>query len=292
MMNRLVPAILLAALLPLHPAPLLSQTAEDRVLAEYEKVGGSVIRIRTIADLEYAHVNHRTGEARMATRPYSIDGSGVIVGRMEVDGNLEYLVLTNHHVADASNYVLAEGGYLRVNPSNTRAVPSVHEESYLMKEPTEEISEDDIQLIELVRLVRGDMTLMRTVGANRQLPVFEGRIGYRHGEVRAGDPIVTSGYPWGGTKIVAVGSIVQTDFPHALGIPHEDIIIDVPVEPGQSGGPIFRVEGDPARGEPIVFRLLGLVHAKDSDRSYGVPYLLWEDALDEFPAVLQERLVR
>ena len=130
-----VPAILLY----LAP-PVSGQVAEETVMEQFEPVAESVIRIRTVADLELKRPDRRTGETRTAVRPYSVDGTGVVVGRMMVEGRTEYLILTNHHVADASNYVLEEGGYLRVNPTNTLAVPSVPETSYLMRDVGEEIS--------------------------------------------------------------------------------------------------------------------------------------------------------
>jgi hypothetical protein len=280
-----------AAALCLPPAVASAQLEEAVVMSEFEGIAGSVIRIRTIADLEFERGDRRTGEVRMATRPYSVDGTGIVVGEMQVEGRREYLILTNHHVADASNYVLEEGGYLRVNPANTLALPSVHEESYLMRDGSEEITEGDIELTELVRLVRGDLTLMRTVGADRELPIFPGRIGYVEGEVGAGAPILTGGYPYGGAKRMSVGAILETDYPHELGLPHEDFVIDVRVEPGQSGGPVFLIEEAPS-GEGMTFRLIGLIHARDRERNYAVPYRLWELALDEFPGELQDRLVR
>jgi hypothetical protein len=292
MIDRLALTLAATALIALPTPPVYAQPTSDAVMAGYEEIAGSVIRIRTIADLEFTRPEGRSGEVRMAKRPYSIDGTGVVVGEIEVEGRLEYLILTNHHVADASNYVLEEGGYLRMNPSNTRAIPSVHEKSYLMQAPTEEITDADIQLIELIRLAMGDMKLMRTVGANRELTVFRGEIGYRHGEVAAGDPIVTSGFPWGGERVVTTGRILETDHRHELGIPHDDLIVDMPVEPGQSGGPIFLVEMGEGEGESIGFRLIGLVHARDSMRSYVVPYTLWDSKLDEFPEVMQPRLAR
>ena len=66
----------------------------------------------------------------------------------------------------------------------------------------------------------------------------------------------------------------------------------MPVQPGQSGGPVFLVEGGTGEGESVSFRLIGLVHAKDAERSFAVPYDLWGDALDEFPEELKERMAR
>ncbi|HUE95200.1 MAG TPA: serine protease [Longimicrobiaceae bacterium] len=275
--------------LAIAAAPAAAQMSDADVLRDFAGLAESVVRIRTVADLNYSPVDHRVGQDTPGSRPYSVDGTGVVVGRTRVDGNIEYLILTNHHVADASNYVLEDGGYLRVNPRNTMAFPRVAEESYLMKEERDSITGADMRLIELVRRVQGDMTLMRTIGAQRELGVFEGEIGYRAGEIAPGHRVVTSGYPWGRHQIAAIGTILEVDFPHDLGIAHADFVVDLPVEPGQSGGPVFLVEEGE---EGVVYRLIGLVHAKDRERNYAVPFDLWEEALPDFPAELQERLVR
>ena len=55
------------------------------------------------------------------------------------------------------------------------------------------------------RDVRGDMTLMRTVGATAEMPLFTGRIGFRPDEVATGMQVITSGYPNGGRLITDSG---------------------------------------------------------------------------------------
>ncbi len=287
-MKKLITTILVATIPALSP-PGAAQQPDPGIPADFRAVEESIIRIRTSAELEVTRSDPSSRD-EPATRPYSIDGSGVVVGEMLVDGRREYLILTNHHVADASNYVLEEGGYLRVNPENTLAVPSVEEQSFLMRSASDTVSEEDVQLIELVRHVRGDMTLMRTVGIDRELVVFTGPIGFAEGEIEVGAPVVTGGYPWGGERLVAAGSILELDYPHELGMPHGDFVLDLPVEPGQSGGPLFLVEEN-AEGA-VDFRLIGLIHARDRDRNYGVPYSLWAESLGDFPEPLRERLVR
>jgi S1-C subfamily serine protease len=289
-MNRITVAAL-AAFLALGPRPGNAQPVDGTVMSAFDGLAESIVRIRTVADLGRTQPKPGPRSAKAAVRPYSVDGSGVVIGRTVVDGRTEYLILTNHHVADASNYVLEEGGYLRVNPSNTLAVPSVPEASYILETPGDSVAPTDVALIELVRLVRGDMALMRTSGASRELTVFEGAIGYRKGEIVAGAPIVTSGYPWGGERITAAGTIEEVGYVHELGLPHTDFVVDVPVEPGQSGGPIFLVERSAKEASPR-FRLIGLVHAKDRDRNFAVPYDLWAESLDEFPEEIQARMVR
>jgi S1-C subfamily serine protease len=279
----------LAAILILPAQPLEAQALDERAQAEFQKIEGSIVRIRTISDLDYTAGNEAS--PRAATNPHTVDGTGVVVGRMFVDGFLEYLILTNHHVAVASNYILEEDGYHRVNTTNTLAFPSVPEETYLLEEASEALSPTDIRLDALVLEVRGDMTLLRTVGANRDLTVFEGPIGYRDGEVSVGDVVLAGGYPYGKQRVVGLGRIVEMNHLHELGLPHEDMIISVPVHPGQSGGPVFQVRSDPQTGS-VEFRLVGLIHARDWQRSYAVPYRLWEGHLDAFPAALQDRLIR
>ena len=288
-MWRLIYGATAVTTLALSAVPTAAQMTDSEVLGAFVELTDAVVRIRTVSDLEYSPIDQRVGSDTPGSRPYSVDGSGVVVGEMMVDGNLEYLILTNHHVADASNYVLEDGGYLRVNPANTLAFPRIAEESYLMQEERDSITRADIQLVELVRRVQGDMTLMRTVGANRKLPMFDGAIGYAKDAIAPGARVVTSGYPWGRNQIAAVGRVTEVDFPHDLGMAHEDLVVDLPVEPGQSGGPVFLVEAG-VDGE-VTFRLIGLVHAKDQERNYAVSFDLWEESLPDFPAELQGRLV-
>mgnify|MGYP006204872629 CR=1 FL=1 len=130
----------------------------------------------------------------MVKKPLSVHGSGIIIGRTEAEGRTEYLVLTNHHVADPSNYVVQDGRFLRENRNNTRAVPIVPEETYLTVSDDGADSADDIPLVEVSRDVRGDMTLLRTVGADRELPVFNGQIGFAPGDVLEGMKVITTGF--------------------------------------------------------------------------------------------------
>ena len=285
----LTTTLLAGAVLPARPA--VAQVTDAEAMQAFAPLLNAIVRIRTVADLEYSPADRKVGSEQPDSRPYSVDGTGVVVGTTLVNGRTEYLILTNHHVADASNYVMDDGGYLRVNPKNTQAVPRVAEESFLMAEQRDSILADDVRLVEVVRRVEGDMTLMRTDGATRALTVFEGDIGYVGDEIDPGAVVLTSGYPWGGKQIAAVGSVLEVDYPHELGMPHEDFVVDLPVEPGQSGGPIFLVEGGRAAGDPVTFRLIGLIHAKDRERNYGVPYELWHEVLPEFPRELEGRLV-
>jgi S1-C subfamily serine protease len=259
-----------AALDPLEPS----------VQRQYDEVIRSVVRLRTVASVELTLPDPSSGLRSVVKRPLTVHGSGVVIGRTEVDGRTEYLVLTNHHVADPSNYVVQEGRFLRENRNNTRAVPRVPEETYLTLSEDGEDSPDDIRLVEVSRDVRGDMTLMRTVGAPADMPLFTGRIGFRADEVATGMQVITSGYPNGGRLITDSGEIMDLDRRHELGPIHDDFVLSLPVEHGQSGSPVFvarRVETD--HGPEIGFILIGLLHAREKGTSYMVPTTLWQHAL-------------
>lgn len=263
------------------------------VMRQYEAVSASVVRLRTVADMRLDVTGPEAGLRSEVNRPLEIHGSGLIVGQVEVDGRTEYLVLTNHHVADPSNYVVQEGSKLRENRRNTRAEPVAQEETFLTRSRDGASSPDDIPLIEVARDPRGDMTLMRTIGAPAGLPQFEGEIGYRAGELHAGGKVVTSGFPHGGRKVTDTGTILDTDRRHDLGQPHDDFVLSLAVEHGQSGSPVFLVESSEADGRRTArFTLIGMLHAREKGASFMVPYSLWKGAIEGVEGSFSERLVR
>lgn len=266
---------------------------DDTVRRQYAAIDGSVVRIRTVADMEYSTVDPNSGLRASVRNPLSVHGTGVVVGEVTVDGNREYLIVTNHHVADVSNYVVPDGRFLRENRHNTRETPSVPEESFVAFSEDGEKSDRDIRLIEVGRNARGDMAVLRTVGARTALPVFGGTIGYREGAVPAGAPVITSGYPNGEAKVVEVGTVVNPHRPHELGQPHVDMTIDLAVERGQSGSPVFMVETEATPDGPRArFTLIGLVHASEGGEKFMVPYSLWKETLAQVEGSQSARLVR
>lgn len=297
MKKYIVAAGVMAASLLVPQNAQAQRRSEDRpvlprqVLREYEAISASVVRLRTVADMRLDVTDPRSGLRSQVKRPLEIHGSGVIIGEVEVDGRPEYLVLTNHHVADPSNYVVQEGYKLRENRKNTRAEPVAQEETFLTLSPDGESSPDDIRLIEVARDVRGDMTVLRTVGAPAGLAQFTGAIGYRAGEVDAGSTVITSGFPHGGRRITDTGTILHTGRRHDLGQPHDDFVLSVVVEHGQSGSPVFLVETDEIDGRPTArFTLIGLLHARERGISFMVPYSLWKGAMAGIPSPVAERL--
>lgn len=291
-------AALLAVASTMSHSPLDAQARRGgsqvpaEVRRQYDAVSASVVRLRTVADMRLDVTDPASGLRSQVKHPLEVHGSGVIVGTMEVDGRTEYLVLTNHHVADPSNYVVQDGSTLRENRHNTRAVPIAREETFLTLSRNGDATEDDVLLLELARDVRGDMTLLRTVGAPAGLREFTGEIGYRPNSLRPGEQVITSGYPHGGPRITDTGRILEVDHRHELGQPHDDFVLSLPVEHGQSGSPVFlvRTEATP-EGPRASFTLIGLLHARERGNSYMVPYTLWKGALQALPAAVAERLV-
>lgn len=265
----------------------LGAPSEQAVREAYAGIDASVIRIRTTARLQGRVAMAESGLRSASPDPFTVYGTGVVIGGVEVDGNTEYLILTNHHVADASNYVVQVGRFLRENKRNTRAVPVDHEESHVVTEEREEVGPDDIRVVELARNVRGDMALLRTVGAQRELTPFTGRIGYPAGSVASGATVVTSGFPFSGGKILAVGSVMDTERFHDLGVPHVDFTVDLPVERGQSGSPVFQVTSE---GNVLQYTLIGLLHASERGEKFMVPFELWQESLGDVRHLLADRL--
>ncbi len=255
---------------------------EPVIRRAYEAVNASVVRLRTVASVELTLPDPSSGLRSVVKRPLAVHGSGVVIGTVEVDGRTEYLVLTNHHVADPSNYVVQDGRFLRENRNNTRAVPLVPEETFLTLSEDGEDSPDDIPMIEVARDVRGDMTLLRTVGATRALTPFTGQIGFQPGELAEGMQVITSGFPNGGRLMTDSGEIMDVDRRHDLGPPHDDFVLSLPVEHGQSGSPVFvAYQVQDGGGEEVQFQLIGLLHAREKGTSYMVPTSLWQHALNE-----------
>ena len=83
---------------------------------------------------------------------------------------------------------------------------------------------------------------------------------------------------------------MEGDRVHELGQPHEDFVVDLPVEHGQSGSPVFMLDRQ-ADGR-VQFTLIGLVHASEKGEKFMVPYALWKDSLVGLPEVFAQRLVR
>ena len=255
---------------------------EPVVRRAYEAVTESVVRLRTVASVELTLPDPASGLRSVVKRPLAVHGSGVVIGAVEVDGRTEYLILTNHHVADPSNYVVQEGRFLRENRNNTRAVPLMPEETFLALSEDGEDSPDDIPMIEVARDVRGDMTLLRTVGATRVLTPFTGRIGFDPGEVAEGMQVITTGFPNGGRRMTDSGEIMDVDRRHDLGPSHDDFVLSLPVEHGQSGSPVFVAQRfRDEHGEDVRFQMIGLLHAREKGTSYMVPTSLWQHALNE-----------
>src|SRR5690606_41038979 len=131
----------------------------------------------------------------------------------------EYIILTNHHVADPSNYFEIDGRFLRERKDNQRSAPLLREASYLVDTSEDDYEADDILLVEIGRNAAGYAALLKTVGAQRPLAVFTGVIGFEDGAVAAGTSVMTAGVPIGGARGTRRGGLTGGGYYPGHGIP-------------------------------------------------------------------------
>src|SRR5690606_10133148 len=261
----------------------------DRLISrQFSQVAASVVCIRTLIQRELSGIDPHTGGIATFKAPVALHGTGIVIDSIRENGRTDYIILTNHHVADPSNYFEIDGRFLRERKDNQRSAPLLREASYLVDTSEDDYEADDILLVEIGRNAAGDAALLKTVGAQRPLAVFTGVIGFEDGAVAAGTSVMTAGFPIGGHRITGRGELTEIDYYHELGIPHYDYAVDLPLQPGQSGSPVFAVELRPDDGEPeVVFTLIGLLHARNGGTPLVVPYPLWKELLEAVHRAVQ-----
>jgi S1-C subfamily serine protease len=100
-----------------------------------------------------------------------------------------------------------------------------------------------------------DLAVLRLVG-EVDLPVAE----VRTSPVELGEPIIVVGYPGGGPSTVTTGAVVGIQDVDVLGATTRAILVDAPIRPGNSGGPLLDAQG----------RVIGVVFALDRVASVGL----------------------
>lgn len=283
----LVISLLAGLLFParfLHAQNPVEEGELDRLIARrFPQVAASVVCIRTLIQREFSGVDPQTGDFATFKAPLALHGTGIVIDSIRENGRTEYIILTNHHVADPSNYYEIDGPwFLRERKDNHRSSPLRREASYIVDGSDDEYQADDILLVEIGRDAASDAALLKTVGAQRPLTVFRGVIGFEDGTLAPGTPVMTVGFPIGARRIIGRGELTAIDYYHELGIPHHDYAVDLPLRPGQSGSPVFALELRPGDDEPeVVFTLIGLLHARDGGTPLVVPYPLWKGLLEQ-----------
>ena len=251
------------------------------VRAQYARVVGSIVCIRTIVERDLRLVVPQTGLMGNVKSPISLHGTGVVIDSVLVGGRTEYVILTNDHVANPSLYFDVHSRFFSVLKENAQAPPAdVQEALYIVDNSNDDDALDDIQLRVIARTPAGDAALLETVHAPRPLTVFHGAIGFPAAGVTPGAMVITSGFPFGDRLNTAFGRLLDLHRTHNLGIPHVDYSVDTPLEPGQSGSPVFLVTL--GRGE-AKFSLIGLLHAREQGTHLMVPYSLWASTLATLP---------
>jgi hypothetical protein len=261
------------------------EAVPDRVVRErYEAIASSIICIRTVVERELRMVNPVSGLMGTIRSPVAIQGTGVVIDSVMEHGRKEYLILTNAHVSDPSRYLNLQGKFVTELKGKERPVPVPHE-SFIVDSWADDQPADDIRLVEIARDPAADMALLETVHAPRELTIFSGVIGYPESGVPTGGHVITSGFTVGGDRMItAEGTITDLFFVHRLGQAHVDFNTDLPLEPGQSGSPVFLVQESRRDGvRSVDFYLIGLLHARQSGAHLLVPYANWASTLVSAP---------
>lgn len=282
-------AILAAlAALPVWPVPAHAQAVsgpdaqlEAAARTQYGRVIGSIVCIRTVVERDLQLVVPQTGLMGNVKSPISLHGTGVVIDSVVESGHTEYVILTNDHVANPSLYFDVHARFFSVLKESAHAPPpDVQEALYVVDNSNDDDASDDIHLRVIARNPEGDAALLQTVHAQRALQVFHGTIGYPASGLTHGALVITSGFPFGDRLNTAFGRLLDLNRAHNLGIPHVDYSVDTPLEPGQSGSPVFLVTL--AHGE-VNFSLIGLLHAREQGTHLMVPYSLWASTLALLP---------
>ncbi len=257
----------------------------------YGPVRESIVCVRTVVKRDLQVVMPSTGLMGNVKSPVALHGTGVVIDSVNEGGHTEYVILTNDHVANPSLYFDVHSRFVTpLKESATVRPKDVEEASYIVDSSNDDDPSDDIALRVIARDASGDAALLETVNAPRALAVFRGRIGYPANGIAPAALVITSGFPYGDRLKTAFGRILDLHYQHELGIPHVDYSVDTPLEPGQSGSPVFLVTRTERDGhEQASFSLIGLMHAQEHGVHLMVPYADWGSAL---MAVLPNRQTR
>src|SRR5512138_131756 len=147
--------------------------------AQYGRVMGSIVCIRTVVERDLQMVMPQSGLMGNVKSPIALHGTGVVIDSLVEGGHTEYVILTNDHVANPSLYFDVHSRFFSVLKESAHAPPpDVQEALYVVENSNDDDASDDIRLRVIARNPVGDAALLETVHTPRPLPVFHGTIGY------------------------------------------------------------------------------------------------------------------
>lgn len=264
--------------------PLDRERSPAAARTGYDDIARSVVRIQTIAKVDKPVTNPLTGLPSTRRSPLVAYGTGVVIDTAYVDGRLEYVILTNYHVTNLNLILDDFARKLEARNVPATRLHAVESKSYLVFGSNPERGAHRIGTMEIVHDETADMAILRTVGADWALTVLPFEIGFAPGDLEAGTPVISSGFRMTGVAFTIAGSITGMES-HALGVPHADYTVDLPLEPGQSGSPVFaELPSRPDEPGGSRFALVGLLHAREGRLHFMVPYSVWGQTLCRTPA--------
>ncbi len=188
-------------------------------------------------------------------------GTGVVIGTDCVEGNNEYLILTNNHVLIPDYFkrfrARRENGAMAV-------FDSIVENRFLNIVENSNDYRINPQPLEIVaRAPDSDAAILRTVGAKGQFEVFPFGIGLNGDKIKPGLPIITAGFPGGDKKIITDGKLISIEEIDISLTPYPNLhyLGDIRIDPGQSGSPVVApvIKHLDSKVE-LDFRLIGLIY--------------------------------
>src|SRR5512135_2662111 len=139
---------------------------EAAVKAQYARVEGSVVCIRTVVERNLQLVVPQTGLMGNVKSPVSLHGTGVVIDSVVEGDHTEYVILTNDHVANPSLYFDVHSRFFNVLKESAQAPPpDVEEALYLVDSSNDDDPSDDIRLQVIARNPTADVALLKTVHA-------------------------------------------------------------------------------------------------------------------------------
>ena len=204
---------------------------------DYEKIRKSVYCIKNVTTYEYRYKDPKDPEKEKIQRSEEAAwGTGFVYSQK----NGYYYLITNYHVANMPEY--------------TPKGKKVKAMWYIVDNIYDQNTKDDIPLEYVGGKNDMDVAILKT---KHPLNVYPYAIG-DSSELKEGHVVFVEGYPLGETKATVDGIVSNMNprkFEMGGGITtNYDILLDVSVNPGNSGSPVFALRDGR-------FEWVGLVHA-------------------------------
>jgi len=234
-----------------HQYKVPSDTAD--VMDQFEeRVAKSVVCIRADSEYTYPQNSGLTGKTTTIFNTRRTHGTGFLIAEIqENNGDLEYRILTNNHVAtDAEIHI--------VELDQTYLLERMR--LHIVDDGADQQATNDIELKVVATNPNLDLAILETVGNKRKFPIANIVFGMPK-RIDQNDLLITAGYPFANNKQTIQGKLSSTDYMDLDVLPYPTNVysVDLRFDGGQSGSPV----GVPLIDEhhQLQFYLAGLIYA-------------------------------